>query len=303
MQIMEVACPLREVPGFAESDALLVLSAPDGGVCPRATTPIFRLPSSPTAQPALSGGALAFSGGSQRLELSVPVLRVPLRSTTGFSAILTFQLTSMTGAADSTLLLLTGGTYTISVRVTAGTQTLQFKVDAGGGVTYTVASAIASVGPAAWHTAVARYEQETHKMQVWVDGVDSTQTSVASTVCSAVMKCVRSLPQLHSFSSACCCGHFDPILAMRYRKDVREAHGPCQAHNTERSAPGHFGGGMPVALILVQGSQGNRLIRNTYSDSVQCVSCCQLQQECCCCIGCMSRVTMLLLCRFRPAAV
>lgn len=300
---MEVPCPLREVPGFAESDALLVLSAPDGGVCPRATTPIFRLPSSPTAQPALSGGALAFSGGSQRLELSVPVLRIPLRSTTGFSAILTFQLTSMPGAADSTLLLLTGDTYTISVRVTAGTQTLQFKVDVGGGVTYTVASAVASVGPATWHTAVVRYEQETHKMQVWVDGVDSTQASVASTVCFAVMACVRSLLQLHSFSSACCGGHFDPILAMRCWESSREAYGPCQSHNTGRLSPSHFGRGMLVALIRPQSSEGDRLVGNTYPDPVQCASCCQLQQECCCCIGCMCRVTMRLLCRFRPAAV
>lgn len=130
----------------------------------------------------MASAALAFSTGSQYLELSRPVLPVPLRTSTGFSAVITFQLASMPGMTDSNLLLLTSSTYSIRVRVAAATQAIQFEVATGGGATYTVSSAAAAASLAAWHTAVVRYERETHEMQVWVAGADSTQTSVSATV-------------------------------------------------------------------------------------------------------------------------
>lgn len=180
---------------------MLALSAPDGGVCSRATIPIFSLPPSPGAQPAVASGALAFSGGSQYLELSQHVLPVPLRSSTGFSAALTFRLLSM--PADSTLLLLAGSTYAVRVRVAVGTQALEFEVDVGGGVKYVVASAAAAIGPATWHTAVVRYGRETHEMQVWLGGMESTQASIAATVRSAMRAHCFWLPKrLHLVADA-----------------------------------------------------------------------------------------------------
>eukprot|EP00892_Ulva_mutabilis_P002642 jgi/Ulvmu1/12379/UM009_0025.1 len=135
--------------------------------------------------PTVSSGALTFSGGSQFLQISLPVLPVPLRSSTGFSAVFTFRLTSMPGAADSTLLLLAGTTHTVRVKVAAGTQVLQFEVAVGGSTTYRVSSAAAAVSLATWHTAVVRYERQTYAMRVWLAGTDSTQANIAGLIGAA----------------------------------------------------------------------------------------------------------------------
>ena len=162
----------------ADEKVLIFMSGAEARICERSTDPIFSLPVATDDQPTPSGSDLAFSGGSQYFTLLRPSLSVPLRASTGFSAVFTFQVTSMPGGMDSNILILQGSDATVRVRVAASLR-LEFEVEVVGQATYTVVSAGSSIATSTIHTGAVRYAKESSEMVVWLDGADVTQASVA----------------------------------------------------------------------------------------------------------------------------
>lgn len=174
---------------------VLLLSGTDSKLCDRAMTPLYTLPAATADQPSQVTNALAFAGGAQYLQMQRPALAVPLKASTGFSAILTFQLDSLPGAgSDAQLLTLQGSSgAAVRVRVSAGAARLEFVAEQAGEGPFVAGSADGAVSAAAVHTAVVRYVKEAGSMEVWVDGVYSTEAAVNSLVRFLIVRACEGL--------------------------------------------------------------------------------------------------------------
>lgn len=145
-------------------------------------TPLYTLPAGTAERPTQATNALVFSGGTRYMQLHRPALAVPLKASTGFSAVFTFQLDSLLGGSDPQLLTLQGSGAAIRVRVAASAARLEFVAEEADGGQFVATSADGAVALATVHTAVVRYVKEAGLMEVWVDGMYSTQTSVNALV-------------------------------------------------------------------------------------------------------------------------
>eukprot|EP00892_Ulva_mutabilis_P002638 jgi/Ulvmu1/12375/UM009_0021.1 len=167
---------------WRDDKVVLFISGDDGAICERATNPIFVYPTSPAFQPVPSGTEMAFSGGTKYLTLLRPALAVPLRASTGITAWFAFQLDSVPTGATSLIFTLNGADAVLRVRVAADTMQLEFEIVETGGGAYTVVSSGGAVALSTMHTAAVRYIKESREMEVWVDGTDRTQSSVAAAI-------------------------------------------------------------------------------------------------------------------------
>jgi hypothetical protein len=187
---------------------LLVLSGPDGGVCKVQADPPILYPATPSNVPSWSSGAFVFSAASaSHLEWGEALRTFHLTSNGGFTFLTSATLASDPTTSPNYLNLATfwdsASDTVFNFQVYPGSGYFGVELTHGGSLYLLTSQNALPINT--WHVLGFRYLASTYKMSVWVDGVDVSQSTQASSISSSVCLVFNDLRTMAMSIAKCPC--------------------------------------------------------------------------------------------------